>query len=398
VNTAGGVITGWELKGYREADKTAVGLGVLYKKITGQAKQEERPKKELGNVQLLPVYAGVDRKDLVPSLTLTPLDKALSKLSQVEFRANHDSLRLGKDKPAETLILTYTGPAGITVEKKLTFHNDQYKVDMAITTSGIDGYTLSLGTDFGLADKVSTDAEGRVGLVAVADGKSITEKLDSIKGEAQFAGVIDWFGQADKYFTATILYGANGIITGRKASAPKGVGDLLATDLTVKEKPEAQTFTLYAGPKSYAAPSPGPRAGTDGRLRVVQHPCQADVLAPAAILRDHEKLRHRDHPAHDRGADPVVLPLAQERHGHGGDEEDPAAASGGPRKVQEGLGADEPGNDETVQGAQGKSARRVPAHAAAAAFFRRAVQRAVGVHRTAPGILHFLLDQGPVGP
>jgi YidC/Oxa1 family membrane protein insertase len=251
VNTAGGVITGWELKGYREADKTAVGLGVLYKKITGQAKQEERPKKELGNVQLLPVYAGVDRKDLVPSLTLTPLDKALSKLSQVEFRANHDSLRLGKDKPAETLILTYTGPAGITVEKKLTFHNDQYKVDMAITTSGIDGYTLSLGTDFGLADKVSTDAEGRVGLVAVADGKSITEKLDSIKGEAQFAGVIDWFGQADKYFTATILYGANGIITGRKASAPKGVGDLLATDLTVKEKPEAQTFTLYAGPKSF---------------------------------------------------------------------------------------------------------------------------------------------------
>jgi YidC/Oxa1 family membrane protein insertase len=252
VNTAGGVITGWELKGYREADKTPVGLGVLYKKITGQAKQEERPKKELGNVQLLPVYTGVDQKDLIPSLTLTPLDKALSKLSQVEFRASHDSLRLGKDKPAETLVLTYTGPAGITVEKKLTFHNDQYKVDMEITTGGIDGYTLSLGTDFGLADKVSTDAEGRVGLVAVADGKSITEKLGSIKGEAQYSGVISWFGQEDKYFTATVLYGANGIVTGKKTSAPKEVGDLLVTDLTVKEKPEAHAFTLYAGPKSYS--------------------------------------------------------------------------------------------------------------------------------------------------
>jgi YidC/Oxa1 family membrane protein insertase len=251
VNTAGGVITGWELKNYREADKTEVGLGALYKKITGQAKKEEKPKKELGNVQLLPLYEGVDRKDLVSPLSLVPLDKALNKLSQVEFRANMDSLRLGKDRSTETLVLTYAGPAGIMVEKKLTFYNDQYKVDIAISTKGLDGYTLSLGTDFGLADKVSSDASGRVGLVAIADGKSITEKLDGIKGEAQFAGAIDWFGQSDKYFTATVVYGAKGIITGKRTPAPKEVGDLLTTDLTVKEKPEASTFTLYAGPKSY---------------------------------------------------------------------------------------------------------------------------------------------------
>ena len=55
VNTAGGVITRWELKNYREADKTEVGLGALYKRFTGQAKKEEKPKKELGNVQLIPV-------------------------------------------------------------------------------------------------------------------------------------------------------------------------------------------------------------------------------------------------------------------------------------------------------------------------------------------------------
>ncbi len=251
VNTAGGVITGWELKNYREADKTEVGLGALYKKFTGQAKPEEKPKKELGNVQLLPAYEGVDRKDLVSPLTLAPLDKALYKLSQVEFRADRDSLRLGQDRPTEALVLTYAGPAGIMIEKKLTFYNSEYKVDIAVTTRGIDGYTLSLGTDFGLADKVSSDASGRVGLVAVADGKSITEKLDKIQGEAQFAGKVDWFGQSDKYFTAAVLYGANGIITGKRATAPKEIGDLLTTDLTVKEKPEAQTFTLYAGPKSF---------------------------------------------------------------------------------------------------------------------------------------------------
>jgi YidC/Oxa1 family membrane protein insertase len=251
VNTAGGVITHWELKHFREADKTEHGLGVLYAKIMGRAKKEEAPKRELGNVQLVPSYEGVNAKDMVSPLALMPLDKDLYKLSKVQFQADHDALHLGKDKPSETLVLTYAGPAGLSIEKKLTFYNDDYKVDIAITTKGVDGYTLSLGTDFGFADKVSKDASGRVGLVSLVDGKMITDKLNNIKSEAQYAGTIDWFGQEDKYFTAAIISGGNGIITSQKTAETKEIGDLLTTDLTIKDKPEARTFTLYAGPKSY---------------------------------------------------------------------------------------------------------------------------------------------------
>ncbi len=251
VNTAGGVITHWELKDYREADKTEYGLGALYRKITGQAKPEQKPKKELGNVQLVPTYEGIARKDLVAPLTMVPLDQNLYKLSLVQFQTNHDSLRLGKDRPTETLILTYAGPAGIAIEKKLTFYNSDYKVDISVATRGIDGYTLSLGTDFGIADKVSSDASGRVGMAAIADNKMTAEKLGSIKGEMQMAGTIGWFAQEDKYFTAALVYGDQGIVTARKRAEPKEIGDLLTSDLTVKEKPEARTFTLYAGPKSY---------------------------------------------------------------------------------------------------------------------------------------------------
>lgn len=251
VNTAGGVITGWELKQYREADKTEVGLGVIYKKIMGQAKKEEKPKKELGNVQLLPVYEGIDRGDMASPLTMVPLDKALSTLAQVEYSANRDALRLSKSRESETLILTYSGPEGLMIEKRLTFHNNSYKVDVAINTKGLDGYALSLGTDFGIADKVSSDASGRVGLVSRIDGKVVAEKLDSIKGEARYTGAVNWFGQEDKYFTAAMLYGNPGIVTAKRSSAPTEVGDLLTTALTVKEKPETSTFTLYAGPKSY---------------------------------------------------------------------------------------------------------------------------------------------------
>ncbi|HEY6011876.1 MAG TPA: membrane protein insertase YidC [Nitrospirota bacterium] len=248
LNTAGGVITGWELKKYREADKTEVGLRALYRKIAGQTKKEEKPRKELGNVQLMPVYAGVDRADMVMPLTVVPLDKALYTISRVEYRTSHDALRLGSEKPSETIVLTYTGPAGLLIEKRLTFHNDNYQVDVTVNTKGLDGYTLSLGTDFGLEDKVSSDASGRVGLVARTDGKTVTEKLDSIKGELQYAGKIEWFGQADKYFTAALAYGNQGIVTASRTTAPKEVGDLLSSAVTIKEKPDARTFTLYAGP------------------------------------------------------------------------------------------------------------------------------------------------------
>jgi YidC/Oxa1 family membrane protein insertase len=251
VNTAGGVIKRWELKRYREADTAEVGIGALWKKITGEAKKEEKPKKDLGNVQLLSHYEGVERGEMVAPLTLIPLEKALDRLAHVEYRSNHDSIRLDKDNPSQTLILAYTGPAGIMIEKRLTFTNSDYKVDMTIATKGLDGYRLSLGTDFGLADKVSKDASGRVGLVALIDGKTIREKLESIKGEAQYAGTIEWFGQEDKYFTSAVLYGGAGIITAKRVAAPKDIGDLLTTDLTVKEKPESHTFALYAGPKSY---------------------------------------------------------------------------------------------------------------------------------------------------
>ena len=211
VNTAGGVITGWELKHYTESDKTPVGLIVMYHKIMGQAPKVETPKKVLGNVQLLPDYAGIDKKDMVAPLTMMPLDKELYKLSQVDYHADHDAIRLGTDKKSETLVLTYAGPAGLQIEKRLTFYNDAYKVDVVVNTRGLNGYDLSLGTDFGLADKASSDASGRVGLVEQTDGKVITEKLGHIKGEVQHTGSIEWFAQEDKYFTAAVIYGGQGL-------------------------------------------------------------------------------------------------------------------------------------------------------------------------------------------
>ena len=251
VNTAGGVITRWELKHFREADKSEVGVGPFFRRLFGGHVQEAAPAHELGNVQLFTRYAGVSRDEVIAPLTLVPTEKSLEKLSSVEYRSNQDSIRLDRTSASKTLILTYRGPGGLSVEKRLTFHNDSYRMDVEILTTGLDGYHLSLGTDFGMSDKVSSNASGRVGVAAIVDNKLATEKFESIKGELQQSGAIEWFGQHDKYFAATLLSGAPGIVTTKRTPAPKEIGDLVTSSLLVKDKPGDRTFTLYAGPMSF---------------------------------------------------------------------------------------------------------------------------------------------------
>ena len=250
VNTAGGVITKWELKEYRETDKAEVGIMPLYRKLTGSGPANGGEKKALGNVQLFTPYADVKPADIVAPLTLTPTAAALDKLSGVAYRASADSVRISGSE-TKTLTLTYAGPGGLYIEKKLTFHGDGYTVGLEIATRGLDGYALALGTDFGMFDKVSSNASGRVNIMTMVDGKTDREKYDSIKGEQQYRGAIDWLAQSDKYFTAVLLSGNPGIVTARSTPAPKQIGNLVNTELLVKDKPDAQTFTLYAGPKRY---------------------------------------------------------------------------------------------------------------------------------------------------
>jgi YidC/Oxa1 family membrane protein insertase len=172
-------------------------------------------------------------------------------VSGVAYHASADAIRLAGTTDTKTLVLTYAGPGGLFIEKKLTFHAGEYRVDVEIATKGLDGYTLALGTDFGMYDKVSSDASGRVHVETMIDGKTNREQIEKIKGVAQFNGTVNWFAQTDKYFTAAFLSGDPGIVTARTTPAPKEIGTLVNTDLLVKDKPGAQTLTLFAGPKSY---------------------------------------------------------------------------------------------------------------------------------------------------
>ena len=185
-------------------------------------------------------------------LTIVPLDRELSNLARVEYRSNLERVRLDEKTPSQTVVLTYTGADGMLIEKSLTFHYNEYKVDMTVRTEGLEGYTLALGTDFGISDKISGDASGRVGIVAMVDGKLVMNKVGDITGEVQHAGVVEWVGQEDKYFTAALVHGSAGIVTVTRTAAPADIGDLVGTRLMVKDASAEQKYTLFAGPKSFS--------------------------------------------------------------------------------------------------------------------------------------------------
>jgi YidC/Oxa1 family membrane protein insertase len=250
VNTTGGVITAWELKDYQEADKSPVGIMPLFRKLTGGAPVNVEEKKPLGNVRLVTQYENVKPADLVAPLTLTPTEGALAKLSGVAYRSSADAVRLSGTE-TRTLVLTYAGPGGLFIEKKLTFRGDGYDVAVEIATKGIAGYGLALGTDFGMNDKMSSNASGRVHVVTSVDGKLDRERFDKLKGGKQFSGSVDWLAQTDKYFVAVLLSGKPGVVTAHSAAAPQEIGDLVNTDLLVKDEVASRSFLLYAGPKRF---------------------------------------------------------------------------------------------------------------------------------------------------
>ncbi len=212
----GAVIKAWELKKYTANGKS--------------------------HVQLIPQVDGI----IYPlSLETDGVD-----FNEKTFAIDKNSINLNKDKNKETLTLTYTDPKGVKVEKRLTFYNDTYKIDIDLSAEGIDKPLLfSIGSDFGIVDKTKTGYGSHIGAVASVDGK-VKWDLPKKAGEAvQYQGKIAWAASEDKYFIASII--------------PKNKIDEV---IVRKEEMERfntlikfakadklnETLVLYAGPKEYS--------------------------------------------------------------------------------------------------------------------------------------------------
>ena len=90
---------------------------------------------------------------LVPPLTLQVTDPKLQqRIAQGLYHVSTTNLRLSATQPIGEIDFSYSDPeTGARVDKRLTFSNEGYLVDLRVQSKGITGPSiLSLGTNFGI--------------------------------------------------------------------------------------------------------------------------------------------------------------------------------------------------------------------------------------------------------
>ena len=214
----GGVISSWELKQYRTAPP------------------EQKP------VQLV-YQGGKFRGPLSITLSNATLEKTLR---EGLYAVESDFATLDASHPVGHVTLRFEdAAAGLRLQKRLTFHQGSYVVDVAVTMEGIsEPYDVVLGTNFGIVEW----GDGLIGLIGSAslvDGKVEKETPDH---ELERKGAVQWVALQDKYFMSVVMPQDG------TAALVKKEGDKLVSS-SVRMAPLADgassLLQLYAGPKEY---------------------------------------------------------------------------------------------------------------------------------------------------
>lgn len=156
------------------------------------------------------------------------------------YTVNTKNLSLSKQGAAQgELIFSYDNQ-GMSIRKRLVFHNNDYKVDISVETANTPSYMLPVGTNFGVYDREQSEHKGPVILI----GGTREEFDDSLKSPKPFPGKIDWIAQEDKYFAAAIIPVTP--VEGANVWKEKD-----AAEIALKLKSPKNDFIFYAGPKEY---------------------------------------------------------------------------------------------------------------------------------------------------
>ena len=224
LSNRGGVIKSWELKRYYTQDpKNPQQIQLV---------STERP--------------GVS---LVPPLELQVADPALQqRIDRGLYQVSTTSLRLSEAQPLGEIDFSYSDPdTGGRVDKRLTFSNGNYLVDLRFESSGITGpTTLNLGTNFG----IHKWEEGFVGFIGPAT--LINGKLDKATPEKEDirTGQVAWAALQDKYFVAAAIPAdelAHQVVVRKEGDKLVSVG--LQTQ-SVQDS-VSMHYRLFIGPKEY---------------------------------------------------------------------------------------------------------------------------------------------------
>ena len=214
-NTRGAVLTGWELKRYRKG--STEGPAVEMVRQGGKFRD--------------PLAIGLDDADVTKSL------------NEGVYRVERDFTTLGEGNRTGHVVFSYESETGdVRIEKRLTFHDDSYMVDVEINQSGLTGsMQVAMGTNFGIVEW-GDGFIGSIGPVSLVDGKVGVELSD---GESERKGSVQWGGLQDKYFLAALIPKEGTSVWVKKENEK-----LVSTAVSMAVAP-TMMFQLFSGPKEY---------------------------------------------------------------------------------------------------------------------------------------------------
>ncbi|MFQ5455776.1 MAG: membrane protein insertase YidC [Nitrospirota bacterium] len=169
------------------------------------------------------------------------------------YMVNRDDISLDNINSVGEIEFIYVDPVSKErLIKRLRFHNDSYNVDIDIQVEGIkEGYTIYLGSNFGIHDWGGKSYARFVGPTTLAEDAFIKDKPDKIIGEIKHEGDIRWTALQDKYFISALIPEGGGDSSIIRKEADKVLTSSISIKNSNGDSGYKRSFILYAGPKEY---------------------------------------------------------------------------------------------------------------------------------------------------
>ncbi|SLM28331.1 Membrane protein insertase YidC [Desulfamplus magnetovallimortis] len=183
--------------------------------------------------------------------------KSLPGLDRAVFKADRDTESLTISDGESRISFSWRSPHGIVVEKIYTFSASSYMIGMELIVKNGSTMPLKDSLEIVLPFALSKDASslarfGSYGPAVYLNGALEEIKPDDIEEKNNFQGIVEWVGNADRYFISTLLpvTPVQSSIKLVKRESLVLTSYIQSMDRLDPGKQVAFSFNCYMGPKS----------------------------------------------------------------------------------------------------------------------------------------------------